>query len=238
MDCPGLFPEVSPMPYSEPDVLPLLSRGRHRNPRRGACFMELVAFLAGEPWSDHPACTHPLLAELARRVNDHTSDPGRPRLATLVPSVIGLSSDDVRWDHEIALLTATSVLPVVTPDRRGPLAVGVLTCERLLAAAEVPPVTAHATAGALRRFPIAAEWARDFLARAGNGRLTDHPGPALVAYAVRGVADSGRSDTDEILEDLLTDAVELCRGLAGRSAAPALDPDAWREVCRPAVVPA
>ena len=37
-----------------PDLLPVLSRGKHRTPRKGACFMELASFLAGERWSDHP----------------------------------------------------------------------------------------------------------------------------------------------------------------------------------------
>ena len=50
-----------------PDGMPVLSRGKHRSPRRGACFMELASVLAGERWSDHPACTHPLLAQLARQ---------------------------------------------------------------------------------------------------------------------------------------------------------------------------
>ena len=75
-----------------PGIMPVLSRGKHRNPRRGACFMEFASFLAGERWSDHPACTHPSLAALARLVNDWTSDTNRPRLAHLVPSVIGLTS--------------------------------------------------------------------------------------------------------------------------------------------------
>ena len=44
-----------------PDGMPVLSRGRHRTPRRGACFMEFASLLAGERWSDHPSCTHPLL---------------------------------------------------------------------------------------------------------------------------------------------------------------------------------
>ena len=62
------------------DVMPILSRGRHRSPRRGACFMEFASYLAGERWSDHPACTHGTLAHLARLVNDLTSDAGRARL--------------------------------------------------------------------------------------------------------------------------------------------------------------
>jgi hypothetical protein len=52
-----------------PDVLPILSPGKHRNPRKGACFMEFASLLAGERWSDHPACAHPLLAVVARHVN-------------------------------------------------------------------------------------------------------------------------------------------------------------------------
>ena len=71
-----------------PELVPVLSRGKHRNARRGACFMEMASFLAGERWSDHPSCTHPLLAGLARLVNDTVSDPWRPRLIPLIPSVI------------------------------------------------------------------------------------------------------------------------------------------------------
>jgi hypothetical protein len=51
-----------------PPLLPILSRGKHRNPRKGACFMELASLLAGERWSDHPACTHRLLAAERQRV--------------------------------------------------------------------------------------------------------------------------------------------------------------------------
>ena len=65
---------------SSPDIMPVLSRGGHRSPRKGACFMELASFLAGEPWSDHPSCTHPLLASLARDVNDHVDPRTAARL--------------------------------------------------------------------------------------------------------------------------------------------------------------
>src|SRR6266536_2740765 len=79
-----------------PDIVPVLSRGRHRSQRSGACFMEMASLLAGERWSDHPRCTHPLLGRLARLVNDYTSDACRSELAMLVPSVIGLTSQDGR----------------------------------------------------------------------------------------------------------------------------------------------
>src|SRR5436309_12113382 len=122
-----------------PDLLPMLSPGKHRNPRMGACFMELASLLAGERWSDHPACTHPLLAAVARHVNDHTSDAGRQRLADLIPSVIGLTGDDLHIDARIALGSATMALPVVAAERQRVMAVSVLACERVLAGLDGRP---------------------------------------------------------------------------------------------------
>ena len=81
-----------------PEIVPILSRGKHRNSRKGACFMEMASYLAGERWSDHPKCTHPLLAMVARLVNDNTSDDHRSRLTELIPSVIGLTTTDRRAD--------------------------------------------------------------------------------------------------------------------------------------------
>ena len=124
-----------------PDLVPQLSRGKHRHPRKGACFMELASYLAGERWSDHPACTHPLLAAMARLVNDHTADAGRDRLGRLVPSVIGLTSDDARVDVELTLRAATTALPVVAAERQRVLAVSVLAAERMMARLEAGEAT-------------------------------------------------------------------------------------------------
>ena len=116
-----------------PDLVPILSQGKHRSPRKGACFMELASYLAGERWSDHPGCTHPLLAAAAREVNDYTSDAGRSRLAELIPSVIGLTGGDLHLDARIALWCARTALPVVAAERQQTMAVSVLACERVLA---------------------------------------------------------------------------------------------------------
>ena len=77
-----------------PELIPVLSRGKHRNPRRGGCFMEMASYLAGERWSDRPACTHPLLAAVARDVNDYTSDAGRSRLVGPITDGISPTSRD------------------------------------------------------------------------------------------------------------------------------------------------
>src|SRR5688572_5977020 len=115
-----------------PALLPMLSRGKHRSPRTGACFMEFASYLAGERWSDHPSCTHPLLAAVARLVNDAISDERRPRLAPLVPMVIGVDSDDPRMDVHITLRVAATALPVASAERQRVLAVAVLSAERIL----------------------------------------------------------------------------------------------------------
>lgn len=227
------------MPLSDPDILPLLSRGRHRSPRKGACFMELASFLAGERWSDHPACTHPLLARLARGVNDATSDAGRPRLAVLIPSVIGLTSDDPRWDHAVAVVAASAALPHAPEERQRALAVGILSCDRLLAArvgddGDPAGVRARGRA-ALADVPLAARWAERFVAQHGSGRLTRHPGTAVVDFSVQGIAFSGRADADDILRTLLTDAIAVCRALDGRAADADLPPTVTWPVMRAAV---
>ena len=224
------------MPVSDPQFLPMLGRGRHRNPRRGACFMELASYLAGERWSDHPSCTHPLLARMARLVNDMTADDARRRLAPLIPSVIGLTSADPRWDHEIALVAATAALPVAPEDRQRALAVGILTCERLLAAQRPGDgaVLRDRSRAALESVPLAARWAERFVAAHADSRFTRHPGTDIVDFSVQGIAVTARPDADDLMRDMLTDAIAVCRRLAGdavRQEVPAIDEVPWADVC-------
>lgn len=71
-----------------PDGLPQLQAGFHPGPEQGACLMEYVSVLAGTTFSDHPRCTDPTLAELARLVNDASTDEGRPLLAAFAPVLV------------------------------------------------------------------------------------------------------------------------------------------------------
>src|SRR5947209_16976831 len=80
----------TPSPTSPPEGLPRLSRGRHRDPSRGACFMEYTSVLAGEPFSDAPRCVDPELAAILRSANDTLSDQERPVLVPLLGRAIGL----------------------------------------------------------------------------------------------------------------------------------------------------
>lgn len=93
---------------------PALSRGRHRDPRDGGCFMEVASRLAGERWSDHPSCTHPLLAQVAREVNDHSTDDGRRALAPMIPAVVGANPDDHGVAPRLVLVCTAHALPFAT----------------------------------------------------------------------------------------------------------------------------
>jgi hypothetical protein len=74
-----------------PTSMPVLSRGKHSNPSRGACFMEYTSVLAGESFSDAPRCVDPELASVLRSVNDNIPNAERGRLVPLLGRAIGLA---------------------------------------------------------------------------------------------------------------------------------------------------
>jgi hypothetical protein len=221
-----------------PALLPMLSRGKHRNPRKGACFMEFASLLAGERWSDHPACTHPLLAAVARHVNDHTSDAGRQRLAGLIPSVIGLTGDDLHIDARIALGSATMALPVVAADRQRVMAVSVLSCDRILAELDGRPggELQEQSRSALAQVPDAAAWANRFThgVRPSAKRFRRQVAPAIVRDAVQGIAEACIPDPDAMLRDLLIQAIGEGAAWAGRdpNRGAVLDSALWVTACQ------
>ena len=203
------------------EPLPLLSKGRHRNPRKGACFMELASYLAGERWSDHPACTHPLLAGLARLVNDHTTNAHRSELAVLVPSIIGIRGEDLRLDATIALRCATTALPVAACERQLALAVSVLAAEEMLARLEERGLELSAqSAAAFEQVPRAAKAARAFsrAARMSTKGFRRFAAPNAVQLAVVAIAQACVDAPDAILRELLVAAIADSRALVETAA--------------------
>jgi hypothetical protein len=196
---------------AHPDVMPILSPGRHRSPRRGACFMEFASYLAGERWSDHPACTHGTLAQLARMVNDRTSEAGRARLAPLIPAVIGLTSDDPLLDVLIAVRAAHAALPIAAEERQRSQAVGLRVALRVLAERddELAAESRELAESALRAAPVADAWAIQFIEQMGPPRpgMTVRQCRTLVTGAVDGIALACVGDADDRLVALLTAAV-------------------------------
>jgi hypothetical protein len=197
-----------------PDLVPVLSRGKHRNARKGACFMEFASFLAGERWSDHPDCTHPLLAALARDINDHIGDEARREIAPLAPRVIGLNLRDPIIDARLARDVALAALPIASAKRQRVAAVGLLRCEQVLNVLEGRP-SDHVSArveSALDGVPGARDWARGFC-DIGFGRLktfTRRSAPAIVHFAVVAIAEAAVGDADQRLVDLLRRSIASC----------------------------
>jgi hypothetical protein len=184
--------------------------------------MEFASLLAGERWSDHPACTHPLLAAVARHVNDYTSDAGRARLVELIPSVIGLTGEDLHIDARIALGSARLALPVAAAERQHVLAVAVLSSERVLADLDGRPVGVleEQSRSALAQVPHAAAWAARFISAAPAAvsaeRFRRQAAPTIVRNAAQGIAQACVPDPDGMLRSLLVQAIEACAGWAGR----------------------
>jgi hypothetical protein len=202
-------------PARSTEFLPLLSRGKHRRPRDGACVMEYASYLAGEKWSDHPACTHSLLGELARQVNDFISDDARQELIEFVPDMIGLTGTDLRIDLSVAARAALTALPIVAEERQRTMAVAILTCERLTAELDGrpgAPLSPEATE-ALALAPEAAKWARHYTRNLSISQkaFRRRMAPAIVRYAVQGIGRACVSNPDTLLRDLLFGAIEDCR---------------------------
>ena len=211
---------MKPVQGSLPDSMPVLSRGKHRTPKSGGCFMEFASYLAGESWSDHPACTHPVLASLARMVNDCSSDDSRSRLALLIPSVIGLTGSNRRIEIMVALRAGCEALPVASLERQRALAVGVLTCERN--ASVLDPALAERVRplirAALDQAPDAERWARDFIGSVhswSHTKFTPRTADTIIRVGVQGIGEACIADPDARLYTLLEHAIDDCRSLLG-----------------------
>lgn len=187
--------------------------------------MEYASFLAGHRWSDSPACTHPLLAGLARGVNDRISDRGRARLVDLVPAVIGVVGEDdadaAALDVVVAVRSAAAALPHASEPRQRGLAVGILAAQRLVSAGDLPALPddlsdhAHRSLAAV---PATRARAEDLI----DGHEIDVRGfrrrsaPTMVRVAVEGLAEACIPDPDGALADLLATAIADCRAWLGQ----------------------
>jgi hypothetical protein len=225
---------MKPVQGTLPDIMPVLSRGKHRTPKGGGCFMEFASYLAGESWSDHPSCTHPVLASLARMVNDCSSDQARSKLALLIPSVIGLTGSDKRIELAIAVRAGCEALPVASVERQRALAVGILTCERnaFILDPDVAEQIRPLVRGALDLTPDAEAWARHFIGSVrplAHTKFSPRTVDTIVRVAVQGIADACIPDPDPRLYALLEHAISDCQTLLTVSASrptvlPAADP--------------
>jgi hypothetical protein len=172
--------------------------------------MEFASYLAGERWSDHPACTHPLLAALARDVNDLTTDAARGELMPLVTRVIGLNGDDWRITTDVAMLAANAALPIASMERQRALAAGILGILASSGTLELAELAEEAFA----QTPDSERWARAYLAASPLARpFGAHAAAAIIHMSVVGIALACVPDADARLADLLERAIEATEAL-------------------------
>lgn len=197
--------------------------------------MEFASYLAGERWSDHPECTHPLLAGIARTVNDLVDSEHRATLVPLIPDVVGLTGDDLVIDVTLTARCAMAALPVAPMDYQRALAVGLLTTDRVAATLLDPSIPAlrRDIAEVMELVPDAASWAVQFTDGTAevNPRLFRRvSAPRIVAFSGRGIASAVVMDPDERLVALLRRCIADTRAL--------VQPAPVQEARRDGVLPA
>ncbi|MCI1260852.1 MAG: hypothetical protein LKG20_00985 [Tetrasphaera jenkinsii] len=204
--------------------VPVLGRGKHSSPRRGACFMEFASYLAGERWSDRPRCTHPLLAQLARLVNDGVDDEHRAQLVPLIPDVVGLNPPGVQTELRIVVRAALAALPVANQERQNALAYGLAMLDPLLS--QLPPAEAAAYRGRINEeyaaVPAARRWGAERARRSqlDEKTLRDKSFPVLVQTSVRGLAEACVDDYQERMVALLRECIAEMRATSVVDAGP------------------
>lgn len=158
--------------------------------RPDPCVMELVAKLAREPWTDRPACVHPVLSSVARAVHDHTSSAGRRTLLLLAPDFLGTSRPGFETSARLVALCGSTALAgeKLTKDERTRLANAHQTAMYLLSGHDEP-------AGAAR-------WWIPVLDRIGRSE-SFYRNLVATEHAAEAVAVSARSADDVRLRGLL-----------------------------------
>lgn len=195
--------------------------------------MELASYLAGERWSDAPRCTDPMLAALARMVNDSTSDENRSQLAPLVPAVVGIRDLPPTFPGDLALLAVAHSIRVAASSHQSALAVGTLRLLSTDRATASAALRARART-ALRDVPDALAWAEKFLGRVPVPPRYS-PAASVLEIAVQALATACIDDADRRLRHLLVEAVELARDVVHAGEAPALESEDWKDRVRAAV---
>jgi len=126
----------------------ILQSGNHKSFEDGACVMECVAYVAGEPFSDHPQCACPVLTSFCISLNDNWTEDDRQRLKPFVERLVGTRGGpevELRRAMLIVEWTVTlfgrPTLPPPTPELRALLAQ--LAVQPLIDAQPEPPIAGY-----------------------------------------------------------------------------------------------
>ena len=202
-----------------------LKAGAH-SPNSTFCILEAVAFVAGEPWSDHPECACPIIGAFLRSWNDFLpTDADRDRLLKpLIRDLVG-SKSTKEVEQKRALLCADWLIRVNTPTwlRLAGLTVHADALEAL------PEITAFAQVPSMRGTIEAARtgaykaWATDAAGDAAWAAAGDAAWAAAGAAARAAAGDAARDAARAAAWDAAWaaagDAAWAAAGAAARAAA-------------------
>lgn len=191
-----------------PEYMPVLSRGAHSGPSKGACIMEYVSFIAGEEWSDTPSCTHPVLALVAQRINDGLSEADRHMLLPLLPRLMGTNAgkDDNALSVRLAVWAARQAAHLNT-DPRVMAAIEAAEAWTFNPAFDAAPAVADAvkaTHSAVNTDTVAAYAAADAARAAAYSSHADFYAAHAIRYASRSTSHTA-AERVEFLADLITE---------------------------------
>jgi len=91
-----------------------LKKGAHKSLEDGACLLEAVAYIAGEPWTDHPECVSPVISAFLRAWNDDSDDINRQELKRYIPRLVG-SVGTVEQEETLAWMATDWLVRVQAP---------------------------------------------------------------------------------------------------------------------------
>ena len=192
----------------------VLDSGSHKQPNDAfaACVMEAVAYVAGEPWSDHPECACPVIGAFLRSWNDSMNDEDRQILLPLVPRLVGTRST-AEVEEQRAWMATDWLVREFTPAwlRLAGLDDHAHTLEKLAtltdstSAREAQPSVdaAGAAAGAAAWAAAGAAWAADAAAGAAAGAAAWAAAGAAAwaaAWAAAGAAGAALRPTVKVLQ--------------------------------------
>ncbi|WP_410788597.1 hypothetical protein [Kribbella sp. C-35] len=108
--------------------------------RADPCVLELVSRLAREPWTDRPACVHPVLGAVARAAHDHSTSAGRRELLPLAPRFLDTNRVGFEPSARLVALCVSTALTngELTTDERHRLTAANQTAQHLLGTQDGP----------------------------------------------------------------------------------------------------
>jgi len=222
-----------------------LASGSHESLDEGACLMEAVSYVAGEPWSDSPKCASPVISAFMRSWNDGLSDDKRQSLKAYIPRLIG-TRDSQAVENQRALIAADWLIRVHTPAwlllaGLPTQAAALVSLPEITSFAQVPSIkgpleAARDSAAAAWDAARAAAWAaaRDAARDAARAAAGAAAGDAAWDAARAAAGDAAWDAARAAARAAAWDAARAAAWAAARDAARAAAGDAARDAARAA----